>query len=171
MNDLCRRGIHRVTFVVLVCFFCICASAWNSRAQTLKSIDVETFETWMQNLSNWGRWGEDDQLGTLNLITPEKRREALTLPRDGESVSLAHDVETEPALDNTRPFEMTMGGLDDAGLSVVTNGPCPIMVMRTLTLTLFAIFPMTTSCTMAFPPTPSRSRVAQNWQLPTSRKG
>jgi hypothetical protein len=65
----------------------------------------------MQNLSNWGRWGEDDQLGTLNLITPEKRREALTLPRDSESVSLAHDVETEPAIDNTRLFEMTMSGL------------------------------------------------------------
>ena len=118
MNELCRHGIHRVTLVVVVCFLCICALAWTSRAQTLKSINVETFETWMQNLSNWGRWGEDDQLGTLNLITPEKRREALTLPRDGESVSLAHDVETEPALDNTRPFEMTMGGLGDAGLSV-----------------------------------------------------
>ena len=111
MNDLCRHGIHRVTLVIVVCVLCIGASAWNSQAQTLKSIDVETFETWMQNLSNWGRWGEDDQLGTLNLITPEKRREALTLPRDGELVSLAHDVETEPAIDNTRLFEMTMSGL------------------------------------------------------------
>lgn len=118
MNALYRHARHRVLLVVLVCLFCICASAGNSHTQTLRSIDVETFETWMQDLSNWGRWGKDDQLGTLNLITPEKRREALALPRDGESVSLAHDVETESAVDNTRPFEMTMGGLDGAGLSV-----------------------------------------------------
>ena len=24
-----------------------------------------------QELSNWGRWGDDDQIGTLNLITPQ----------------------------------------------------------------------------------------------------
>ncbi len=27
-------------------------------------------------VSNWGRWGPDDELGTLNFITPEKRCEA-----------------------------------------------------------------------------------------------
>ena len=29
--------------------------------------------SWMTTLSNWGRWGPEDELGTLNLITPEKR--------------------------------------------------------------------------------------------------
>ena len=28
---------------------------------------------WMTSLSNWGRWGDDDQKGCLNLITPDKR--------------------------------------------------------------------------------------------------
>ena len=32
---------------------------------------------WMESLSNWGRWGEDDQLGALNLITPAKRLDAV----------------------------------------------------------------------------------------------
>ena len=32
------------------------------------------FEAWQTELSNWGRWGKDDELGTLNLITPAKRR-------------------------------------------------------------------------------------------------
>src|SRR5438067_1615268 len=32
---------------------------------------------WQTELSNWGRWGKDDQLGTLNLITPVKRKQAL----------------------------------------------------------------------------------------------
>ena len=27
----------------------------------------------VEKLSNWGRWGADDQLGTLNLITPDVR--------------------------------------------------------------------------------------------------
>ncbi len=42
-------------------------------AQSQAIVSSETFEEWMSELSNWGRWGDDDQLGTLNLITPEKR--------------------------------------------------------------------------------------------------
>src|ERR671926_398169 len=38
---------------------------------------------WMQSLSNWGRWGDDDQRGTLNLITPEKTKRALGLVEEG----------------------------------------------------------------------------------------
>ena len=34
------------------------------------------FERWKKELSNWGRWGNDDQIGALNLITPAKRRQA-----------------------------------------------------------------------------------------------
>ena len=46
----------------------------------------------MMELSNWGRWGKDDQLGTINLITPAKRRQALSLPKEGVSFSMARDV-------------------------------------------------------------------------------
>ncbi len=49
------------------------------------------------SLSNWGRWGENDQQGTLNLITPEHRRAAAGLVREGLTVSLASDVETRTA--------------------------------------------------------------------------
>jgi kynurenine formamidase len=38
---------------------------------------------------NWGRWGDDDQLGTVNLITPEKRRAAAGLVKRGDVFSLA----------------------------------------------------------------------------------
>ena len=44
--------------------------------------------------SNWGRWGADDQLGTLNFITPEVRRAAVALAREGRSVSCAHPIQT-----------------------------------------------------------------------------
>ena len=38
---------------------------------------------------NWGRWGPDDELGTINLITPEVRRRAASAVRSGEAFSLA----------------------------------------------------------------------------------
>jgi hypothetical protein len=37
----------------------------------------------MTSLANWGRWGKDDEIGTLNLITAEKRKAAAALVRDG----------------------------------------------------------------------------------------
>ena len=51
---------------------------------SLKELD-ELF----RQVSNWGRWGNDDERGALNLITPEKRRQAAALVKQGISVSLA----------------------------------------------------------------------------------
>src|SRR3954452_4735242 len=61
-----------------------------------------------QQVKNWGRWGPDDQLGSVNLITPAKRKQAVALAKTGESVSLAHVLLTEKADDNASPFEHTM---------------------------------------------------------------
>ena len=76
----------------------------------------QDFDRWMTELSNWGRWGKDDQLGALNLVTPAKRKQALALVTDGMPVSLARDVEKEKAIDNGSPFQHLM---DRAG----TNNP------------------------------------------------
>ena len=54
---------------------------------------------YVDSLSNWGRWGADDELGTLNLITPEKRVQAAGLVRDGTVVSCARPITTEMAPD------------------------------------------------------------------------
>jgi len=51
---------------------------------------------YFDQLSNWERWGADDQLGTLNLITPEIRTRAAALVRDGVTVSCAQDLVTFP---------------------------------------------------------------------------
>ena len=77
-------------------------------AQSDHKVTKTDIDRWMTELSNWGRWGKDDQLGTLNLITPAKRREAAALVKDGYSVSLAHDVLKEKAADNEGPFVHTM---------------------------------------------------------------
>jgi kynurenine formamidase len=39
-------------------------------------------------VSNWGRWGADDEIGTLNYITSSKRRDAASLVRKGAVFSL-----------------------------------------------------------------------------------
>jgi len=49
----------------------------------------------MESLSNWGRWGADDQKGCLNLITPEKRKQAASLVQDGVTVSCARPITTD----------------------------------------------------------------------------
>ena len=59
-------------------------------AQGQGQVTAETIDGWMSELSNWGRWGDDDESGTLNLVTPEKRRGALALATAGVSVSLSH---------------------------------------------------------------------------------
>ena len=66
------------------------------------------FDQLFRQVSNWGRWGKDDQLGSANLVTAAKRREAARLVKEGTSVSLAHNPLTEKAVDNTNPFEHTM---------------------------------------------------------------
>ena len=56
---------------------------------------------WMESLSNWGRWGEDDQLGCLNLITQKKRIQAAALVQDGIPVSCARPISTDMNADVT----------------------------------------------------------------------
>jgi kynurenine formamidase len=49
----------------------------------------EQIDAMIRRVSNWGRWGDDDELGTVNLITRAKRVEAAGLVRRGEVFSLA----------------------------------------------------------------------------------
>jgi kynurenine formamidase len=79
-------------------------------------VTLNDLRRWEKELSNWGRWGVNDQRGALNLITPAKSREAARLARDGVTVNLQHFVEWEPSRDNWRmaPAERwhTSAGLD-----------------------------------------------------------
>jgi kynurenine formamidase len=72
------------------------------------AVTKEDVEKWMTELSNWGRWGKHDQQGTLNLITSAKRKQAISLVHDGVSVSLAHTVDKDKALDSPRPLQQQM---------------------------------------------------------------
>ena len=70
--------------------------------------NAEEFDQLFHQVKNWGRWGADDELGAMNLLTDAKRKQALGLAKTGLSVSLAHNPLTEAAADNTSPFEHTM---------------------------------------------------------------
>ena len=66
------------------------------------------FDQMFEKISNWGRWGTSDELGTYNLITDAKRRQAASLVKSGISVSLAHNPLKEKADDNPLPYEVTV---------------------------------------------------------------
>ena len=78
-----------------------------------RDLDQTDIERLMDELSNWGRWGPDDQLGAANLITPEKRLAALALATEGITVSLAHRVLKDEADDVPLPFGHSMLGVPD----------------------------------------------------------
>ena len=67
-------------------------------------VTAEQVRAWLDEFSNWGRWGPNDELGTLNLITAEKRLKAASMVEDGAVVSLARDVNKETAPDNPQPI-------------------------------------------------------------------
>ena len=67
------------------------------------------------SLSNWGRWGDDDQLGALNLITPEVTAAAAATVTSGRSVSCARPLDTVAAVDNPSPVAHHMTGTATEG--------------------------------------------------------
>ena len=68
-----------------------------------------------ERLSNWGRWGPDDQLGTLNFVTAEVSAGAARTVRTGETVSCARPLPTQPAADNLHPVVHHMTGTATEG--------------------------------------------------------
>jgi kynurenine formamidase len=73
--------------------------------------NAEEFDQMYEKIKNWERWGPDDQLGAANLISQDKRKQALALARIGRVISLAHPVFTEsvgPVEQYGTPLEQTV---------------------------------------------------------------
>jgi kynurenine formamidase len=66
-------------------------------------LSADEFQALFDRVSNWGRWGEDDERGALNLITPDKTRRAAGLVREGVSVGCAWPINTTADVENTMP--------------------------------------------------------------------
>ena len=98
-------------------FFIVVLTTFNNSvvAKNSNTVDSATFNRWMTELSNWGRWGKDDELGSINLITPKKRIEAAKLVEKGISISLARElrnVSTRTVATDDFKHEVVLTGLD-----------------------------------------------------------
>src|SRR5882762_4529101 len=93
-----------------------------SQSVPAQVVTAAEYERWKKDLSNWGRWGNDDQIGALNLITPAKRKEAAGLVKEGFSVSLASDADTVKAVDNPNPYEVEMLAIGNDRIGVRYHG-------------------------------------------------
>src|ERR1700682_5511794 len=116
------------TVSILVCSLGIAAvlvgEAASQGSSSRPLVSEAQFEAWQTELSNWGRWGKDDELGTLNLITPEKRRAALALVKEGVPVSLSTNTATEKAIDVPCPAEWAMTSSTQTGATDRVAFPC-----------------------------------------------
>jgi kynurenine formamidase len=79
----------------------------------------------MTELSNWGKWGKDDQAGTINLITPAKRKAAAALVRDGVSVSMSLDADLPKEGSTGGPLPGMTGGGPRGGGALPAPGSTP----------------------------------------------
>ena len=105
--------------VLLYCLFALAVLAADQASS--RQVTKADVDRWMKELSNWGRWGRGDQMGTVNLITPAKRKAAAALVKEGVPVSLAHDADTQKSTDNSSPYvhRMTATGAKPAGQFVM----------------------------------------------------
>lgn len=112
-----RMQLISTSILIVLCGLIFSASAGLPTGASQHKLSKAEVDGLMNELSNWGRWGKDDQLGALNLITPAKRKQAATLVKEGVSVSLARDTNTQSAADNSDPYEhsMTLSGVGNRG--------------------------------------------------------
>jgi kynurenine formamidase len=66
-------------------------------------LSVEEFERVFEEVKNWGRWGPEDELGTMNYLTPQKVSAAARLVTSGRRVSMAIPINTVAGPDNPQP--------------------------------------------------------------------
>jgi hypothetical protein len=114
------RALARSLLVLLMVG--LAAGKLSSQTAPTRAVTAAEYESWKKDLSNWGRWGKDDQIGALNLITPAKRKEAAGLVKEGFSVSLASDADTVKAVDNPNPYEHEMLAIGNDRIGVRYHG-------------------------------------------------
>ncbi len=123
-----RAVAIRTAVPVLLCALAIGAALSRDVASQGASshplVSQAQYDAWQKELSNWGRWGRDDQLGTLNLITPAKRRAALALVKEGVPVSLSTNTFFAKEADVPCPAEWAMTSATETGATDRVAYPC-----------------------------------------------
>jgi kynurenine formamidase len=103
------RGASVVgAFALLLSIFLVNARGQDAKFPGPTKMSAAEYDQLFKKINNWGRWGKDDTLGTMNLITDAKRKQAASLVKQGITVSIAHDLSTEEALDNPYPIQQVV---------------------------------------------------------------
>ncbi len=86
-------------------------------SRTGNQVSASEFRQLFERVSNWGRWGPDDERGAMNLLTPDRVAAAAGLVKTGESFSISRPLNTEREPDNPEPADhhMTMLADQDIG--------------------------------------------------------
>lgn len=63
----------------------------------------EEVQAYLKEDRNWGRWGDDDQMGAVNMVTPDKRVAAAGTVKSGRAVCLSREFPKTPAPNNYTP--------------------------------------------------------------------
>ena len=93
-------GEMRETTIRTLLLFTACFAAMHATAQrdlpelntNPGTLSLVEFQRLFEASKRWGEFGDDDQLGSLNLITPQTRVQAASLKESGISVSLANPL-------------------------------------------------------------------------------
>ena len=120
MRASMRFQMRMLTGGVIAVVLVVAASIHSAQSQSTARPTIATeadFSQAMKDLSNWGRWGADDELGAANLITPAKRKQALALAKEGLTVSMAHDVVQEKAADAPNILDRVVVNVGPGGAS------------------------------------------------------
>src|SRR5437764_8057614 len=72
------------------------------------SVTAAEFRELFAALSNWGRWGADDEAGALHYLSAERVAAAARLVSAGTSVSLSLPLNTHAAIHNPKPADHYM---------------------------------------------------------------
>jgi kynurenine formamidase len=122
--DISRRTAMKVAAAAALAKI---TSSPSASADTLgRIVNDDALERALPALTNWGRWGPDDQLGTLNFITAQTRLAAAALIRTGRVVPLGREFSTTtPELRNftytmrsyTDPLPEEAGSYDVVGMT------------------------------------------------------
>jgi kynurenine formamidase len=120
LGTIQMNSLKQICLIALVLGSSLVATLGMADSHSPQQVSKAEFDGWLSEISNWGRWGKDDELGTLNLITPEKRVTAAKLVQEGVPVSLALDLNKTQDPVNGFPFEHLLevgafGGHEVAG--------------------------------------------------------
>ena len=118
-----KSAFSTVLLAALACTLA-CSSGAQEPDASAPLVTEAQYERWQTDLSNWGRWGPDDELGAANLITPAKRAEAAGLVTEGFTVSLASNAQKYASLDNPCPIEWSMVRASRSSASDRLAYPC-----------------------------------------------